>query len=371
MAGKAQAAVLTGPRQIEFQEFVLPEIGPEEGLIRMEAAGLCGTDYEQYAGHLTGTPWDITPIIPGHEIQGRVERIGAEASRRRGLKEGDRVVVEAIIPCGQCFQCAIGATTLCESGLGYGLYVRSNSAPHLWGGYATHLYLHPRALVHKVPDNIPTDILSLFNPLSNAVRWAYELPQTGIGDVIVIAGPGQRGLLSVVAAREAGAGTVIITGTKQDKHRLALAKELGADATIEVDSEDPVRRVLEITGGRKADVVLDVSAGATAPIIQAVDMVRRGGKIVLAGLKSFKPVGNLITDKIVINEIQMLGVLSAGWVSIEKAIDILKRRGHELQALCSHTLPLEEADKAVRLLGREISDGPEVVHLALTVDKSI
>ncbi|MDE0441603.1 MAG: alcohol dehydrogenase catalytic domain-containing protein, partial [Gammaproteobacteria bacterium] len=112
MADKADAAVLTGPRNFEFREFDLPDIGPDEGVLRVEAAGLCGTDYEQYTGHLAGTPWDITPIIPGHEIMGWLERVGPEAAKRWGAREGDRVVVESIIPCGHCFQCAIGKTTL-------------------------------------------------------------------------------------------------------------------------------------------------------------------------------------------------------------------------------------------------------------------
>jgi len=88
---------------------------------------------------------------------------------------------------------------------------------------------------------------------------------------------------------------------------------------------------------------------------------------VLAGLKSFKPVGNLVTDKIVINEIRLIGLLSAGWVSIERSLDILKRRGEELRPLCSHMFPLEQADTAVRALGREVDDGSEVVHIALDV----
>jgi len=369
MAEHADAAVLLAPRRFEIQEFDIPEIGPEEGVLRVEAAGLCGTDYEQYAGHLKGTPWDITPIIPGHEIMGWIDRVGAIAAKRWGVKEGDRVAVEAIIPCGHCFQCAIGSTTLCESNRGYGLYTATSVAPGLWGGYASHMYLHPKAVIHKVDPSIPTDILTLFNPLSNAVRWAYEAPNLKIGETIVIEGPGQRGLLSVVAAREAGAGTVIVTGTSQDQHRLALARELGADHVIDVSKENPVERVLQITGGKKADVVLDVSAGATQPVVDAVDMVRRGGKVVLAGLKSFKPVGNLITDKLVINEIQLIGVLSAGWSSIEKALDILKRRGPELKSLCTHMFPLEDTDKAVRALGREYDDGREVVHVGLEMKK--
>ena len=370
MSEKATAAVLTEPRSFEFQDFAIPEIGAEDAILRVEAAGLCGTDYEQYAGHLAGTGWDVTPIIPGHEIMGWIDRIGPDAARRWNVKEGDRVVVEGIIPCGHCFQCAIGATTLCESHQGYGLYASTEVPPGLWGGYATHMYLHPKVQVHKAPADVPRDVLSLFNPLSNAVRWAYEAPNTGIGDTIVIEGPGQRGLLSVVAAREAGAGMIVVTGTSQDAHRLELARRLGATATIDVDAEDPVERVRELTDGRKADVVLEVSAGATRPVIDAVDMVRRGGKVVLAGLKSFRPVGDLITDKIVINEIQLMGVLSAGWTSIEKSLDILRRRGEELEPLCTHMFPLQDADKAVRALGREYEDDTEVVHIALDIGDS-
>lgn len=367
MAEKANAAVLTGPRTFEFRDFNLPDIEPNEGVLRVEAAGLCGTDYEQYTGHLVGTPWDITPIIPGHEILGWIDRVGAEAAKRWKVKEGDRVVVEGIIACGHCFQCAIGNATLCEANLGYGLYQSTNSAPGLWGGYASHMYLHPNSLVHKVSDAIPRDVLSLFNPLANGVRWAYEAPNTQIGETVVIEGPGQRGILCAVAAREAGAGTIIVTGTSQDEHRLALAKQLGADVTINVQKENPVEVVRELTGGRGADVVVEVSAGATQPIIDAVDMVRRGGRIVLAGLKSFKPVGDLITDKIVINEIQLIGVLSAGWVSIERSLDILKRRGDELKPLCTHMFPLDQTDTAVRALGREVDEGGEAIHIGLDV----
>lgn len=367
MTEKANAAVLVAPRSFEFREFPLPDIGPDEGLLRVEAAGLCGTDYEQYAGHLEGTPWDATPIIPGHEIFGWIDRVGADAAKLWGVREGDRVVVEAIIPCGRCFQCGIGATVRCRSFQGYGLYTTTEVAPSLWGGYATHMYVHPKALVHKAPPDVPADVLSLFNPLSNGVRWACEEPETASGETVVIEGPGQRGLLAAVAAREAGAGRIIVTGTSRDRHRLDLALRLGADAVVDVDAEDAVARVLELTGGEKADVVLEVSAGATQPVVDAVDMVRPGGRIVLAGLKGFKPVSGLVTDKIVINEIKVMGVLSAGWASIEKALDILARRRDELKPLCSHMFALEDADRAVRALGRETDDGTEVVHVALDV----
>src|ERR1700716_3041548 len=143
MDKSAHAAVLTEPRNFEFRDFPIPEIAEHDGLLRVEAAGLCGTDYEQFGGHLKDTPWDIRPIIPGHEIQGWIEKIGCEASRRWRIKEGDRVVVEASIPCGKCYQCQNGRAVLCSSGMGYGLRISSSRPPHLWGGYATHMYLHP------------------------------------------------------------------------------------------------------------------------------------------------------------------------------------------------------------------------------------
>ncbi len=366
MAEQAHAAVLTEPRKFEYRDFDIPEIGSEDGLLRVEAAGLCGTDYEQFAGHLEGTRWDVRPVIPGHEILGFVERVGRDAAKLWNVKEGDRVTVESSIPCGQCFQCQIGRAVLCKGGLGYGLRLSTEVAPHLWGGYATHMYLHPRATLHRAPADVPADVMSLSNPLSNAVRWALERPGTGVGDKIVIEGPGQRGLLAVVAARAAGAGLIIVTGTRADTHRLALARELGADATIVVEDEDPVARVLDLTGGEQADIVLDVAAGSTEPIVQAVEMVRDGGTIVLAGLKNYKPIDGLITDKLVVREISMIGVLSSSWTSDETAIDIIRRNWRELQMLCTHTYGVGEAETAVRVLGREIEDGPEAVHVNIS-----
>jgi alcohol dehydrogenase len=307
----------------------------------------------------------VRPIIPGHEIQGWIERIGPEAAQRWRVKEGDRVVVEASIPCGKCFQCQRGRAVLCQANQGYGLRISSSRPPHLWGAYATHLYLHPQANVHPAPNDLPHDILSLFNPMSNAVRWAYERGKVGVGDAIVIAGPGQRGLLSVVVARAVGAALVIVTGTKHDATRLALARELGADATIDVDAEDPVARVRDLTGGRGADIVLDVSAGAVEPIVQAVEMVRPGGTIVLAGLKSQKKVSELVPDKIVIKEISLIGALASSWTSVEHSIALLQRYRADLAKLCTHAYGVDQAETAVRVLGREIVDGKDAVHVHL------
>lgn len=364
MAKTATAAVLERPREFQLRDFDIPQIGPDDGILRVEACGLCGTDYEQWQGHLKDWGGGL-PIIPGHEVIGFIEAVGERAAQRWKVKAGDRVAIEPVIPCGHCAQCVTGAYTRCEGDSGYGLYHGTKVAPSLWGGYATHLYLHPRTMLHHLPSNIASDLMTLFNPLSNAVRWVYEVGKVGIGSTVVIQGPGQRGLLAALVAREAGASCIIVTGTSKDAERLRLARQFGAQHTINVDVEDPIEAVKSITGQRLADIVLDVSAGATAPIVQAVDMVKRGGRIVLAGLKGRNALNNFMVDKVVFRELELVGVLSAGWGSCETAIRLIERLNASLQPLCSHTFPLERATDAVVALGRESKEADTVVHVTL------
>lgn len=357
----AVGAVLTAPQQLELAEIPLPEVGPDDGILKVEACGLCGTDYEQWKGEFNLSSG--FPIIPGHEAFGRIFRIGANARKRWGVDAGDRVAVESAIPCGSCEQCATGSYLRCRQPTYYGLTVKSTEAPRLWGGYATHMYLHPRSLIHPLPEHVPIGTMALYNPLTNAVRWACEVGGAGIGSSILICGPGQRGLLAVFAARVAGAKTIIVTGTSADRTRLSMARELGATATINVDTEDVVARVRELTAGKLVDVVLDVSSHAVAPIAQAIDAVKSGGKIVLAGLKGRHPLTEVYSDKIVMKEIQIVGVLSAGWSSAERAIALIDEHHAELGRLASHSYPLGDITKAVRVLGREIVDGPELLNV--------
>jgi threonine dehydrogenase-like Zn-dependent dehydrogenase len=365
--GQAHAAVLIGPRKIEMRDFALPEIGSDDGLLRIEANGLCGTDYDQYLCEFKISGFGKVPIIPGHETIGWIEKIGADASRRWKVSEGDRVVVKAPLPCGRCRQCQMGASQRCERRMGYGLYLTTDVAPSLWGGYATHLYLHPDTQLKKVPPHIPSDVTTLFNPLSGVVRWIYEIPKLRMGEHVVILGPGQRGILAALTARHAGAKTITISGLPQDAHRLALASELGADAIVDVSKDDIVERVREVTGGEMADVVLDMSAGSTEPVLQALDVARMGGRVVLAGLKNGRPINGLVTDKIVAKELQVLGGFSSTSSSLEIALEILQAHHHRLGPLCSHSFGLDDADLAVRTLGREVNDGKEVVHVSLAV----
>src|SRR5690606_9754269 len=252
MTDMVRAAVQVAPRTIELRAFPRPTIGPDDGLLRVEANGICGSDVESYRGHLG---MGRGPTIPGHEPMGIVEEVGERAAERWGVQPGDRVALEVIVPCRSCHDCLTGRYQACRHRkYGHGV-TGIDVPPSLWGGFAEHLYLTPGAVLHKIDKTLPAELAVMFNPLGAGVRWAVHLGEVGLGDTVRVRGAGQRGLACVIAARAAGAGTIIVTGLEADAHKLALAKEFGADHTIVVDgpdAEDTVERVREITDGEMA-----------------------------------------------------------------------------------------------------------------------
>jgi threonine dehydrogenase-like Zn-dependent dehydrogenase len=347
-ARTALAMVQTGTGRIEPRELALPPIGPDDALLRVEACGICGSDVEQFQGVLR-VP---LPLVPGHEPLGRIAEIGERAARRWGVSEGDRVAVETMLPCGGCRRCRGGAYHLCASRRIYS-YIPLAEAPGLWGAYAEYLYLPPTAILHRIDPSLPAEIAVLFNPLGAGFRWAVELPRLQPGDTVLVLGPGQRGLASLIACRQAGAGTVIVTGLARDAHKLALARELGADHVIDVESEDLVARVRELTGGRGADVVVEVTAFATEPVRDAIDCVTPGGTVVLAGVKGMKPVPGFVSDKVVLKEVTVRGAIGVTYEAYERAIRLIESRRVPLERLQTHRFALRDAERAVRTLAGE------------------
>ena len=362
MAADALAMVQHAPRDLREQRFALPKIGAEDALLRVEACGICGSDYEQFEGAL---PVPM-PVIPGHEPVGVIEAIGEVASRRWGVQRGDRVAVETLLPCGYCLECVQGRYRLCRGtgGMSAFGYKPVSAPPSLWGGYAEYMYLDPHALVHKMSRDIAPEIAVLFNPLGAGFRWAVDMPRLRVGETIVVLGPGQRGLASVLAAREAGAGRIIVTGLGRDDRKLALAREFGADHAIDVEQDDVVRRVREITDGAMADVVIDVTAYAVEAVTQAIDLARRGGRVVLGGTKGPKPVPNFLSDKLVGKELTVIGAFGVDWPAYESAVRLIESGRYPLERMHTHTLPLVEAERGMALLAGSVP-GEQAVHVAL------
>ena len=353
------AMVQTEARTLEARDVPIPEIDDDSALLELEACGICGSDYEQYEGVLR-VPY---PVVPGHEPLGRIAKIGDRAAQRWGVDTGDRVAIETMLSCHHCSQCLGGHYHLCDERRIYS-YIPLTEAPGLWGGYSQYMYLHPNTIMHKVDASLPAEIAVMFNPLGAGFRWAVEIPNTQIGDTVVILGPGQRGLASVVACREAGAGTIIVTGLEADARKMQLARAFGADHTIDVDNEDSVRRVKELTDGRGADVVVDVSAYATRPVRDAIHMVRAGGTVVLAGVKGYKPVEDFVSDVVVLKEITIRGAIGVTSTGYKSAIRLIESGRIALENMHTHNFDLADAELAIKTLARQVP-GDESIHSCL------
>ncbi len=358
----SRAVVQTGPRQLELRTLPLPEIDDDSALLRVEACGICGSDAEQYTGVLP-VRW---PLVPGHEPLGIIERLGDRAGKRWGVNVGDRVAVEALIPCGHCRACLAGRYQVCRGrgGMFAHGYVPLAHAPGLWGAYADYMYLDPFSIVHPVRKDLPASLAVMFNPLGAGFRWAVEIPDTGPGDTVLVLGPGQRGLASVIAARAAGADMIIVTGLARDAHKLALAREFGADHTIDVDQEDARARVHDLTRGRGADVVVEVTANAPEPVAEALRYVATGGRIVLAGVKGFKAVPDFVSDLVVVKEATIVGAFGVTSAAYEAAIRLIESGRVPLERLHTHDFPLEAAEEAIQTLAGE-RPGVASIHSCL------
>jgi len=350
--------VLEAPRTLALQELALPEIGDDDGLLRVEACGLCGTDHELY----TGTLPSGFAFVPGHESVGIVETVGARAADRWGVKAGDRVAVEVMLSCGECEKCVAGDYRLCRRhGLAdmYGL-ISVDKAPGLWGGYATHQYLAPDSSLLPVPPVLDPAVATLFNPLGAGIRWGVTVPGTGPGDVVAVLGPGVRGLSACAAAKEAGAEFVMVTGVSpHDDERLALAKDFGADLAVDVGTTDPAKAVREATGGG-ADVVVDVTAKAPAALAQAIAIARAGGTIVMAGTRGSADTPGFWPDLIVFKELRILGALGVDAPAYRAALDLLASGRYPFADLPRRCAPLEDADALVRSMAGEGDELPPV-----------
>ncbi len=350
--------VQTAPRQLELREVPIPEIDDDGALLRVEACGICGSDAEQYNGVIPVR----MPVIPGHEPLGTIAEIGGRAAKRWGVKVGDRVAVEAIIRCGHCRDCLSGRYSLCRGRgtmFGHG-YVPLSQPPGLWGAYAEYMVLDPFSILHPVRKDIPAGIAVMFNPLGAGFRWAVEIGGTGPGDTVLVLGPGQRGLASVIAARAAGAETIIVTGLARDRDKLALALELGADHVIDVEAEDAVSRVKDLTHGRGADVVVEVCSNAPEPVAEALHHVAWGGRIVLAGVKGFKSVPSFISDLIVIKEATIRGAFGVTAPAYRSAIRLIESGRVPLEKMHTHEFPLEQAELALQTLSGEAAGRPSI-----------
>src|ERR687886_282244 len=357
MSENVLAAVRTAPRTTELRD--------DGALLKVDVAGICGTDVKMYA-----KPVIEAPVIMGHENVGTIVQAGPKFVERHGLREGDRVFVEHYVACPRCGWCRMGESRHCEltdwrtnpDARRYG-YTTCENPYHLWGGFAQYMYLPWNAVLHRVPDNVSDEEAGIVTPLSNGIEWALYDAGVGFMSTVLIQGPGQQGLSQVVACKQAGASLIIVTGTSRDAARLELARTLGADATIDVDTEDALERVLELTGGKGVDVVLDCTAGAgTTPVLLGIDALKRRGGTP-PGLRARAAVPGVPLKKVTEKAITIKSARGHSYRAVELAIAQLASKRFPLHLLTTHEYGLHDVDTAIRAVGGEVGDG--VIHVSL------
>lgn len=360
----ASAAVAVAPLRTEIQRLPVPAVGHDDGLLAVEACGLCGTDWDFYTRRRGA---HLGSLILGHEIVGRVLAVGERATQRWRIRAGDRIAVEEFLPCGHCEFCFSGRPALCEATdsrserfLRYGA-TPIDVAPGLWGGFCEVLYLHPDALVHLLPPDLSPDLATLFVPISNGVRWVLKEGRMPRGGTVVVIGPGAHGLGCVVAAVDGGAARVIAVGRSRGA-RLDAAESLGAVA-IASEGTDVVAAVREATDGAMADVVVDLAPGAPDTVETALQLARKGGTVILASAKHGKPIAGFQSDLVVRNELTVKGVRGRDYESVEDALRIIRSGRYPLQRLRTHEFPLSQADQALRVQGERTD--PSAIHVTV------
>jgi len=331
-----------GPEDYRLETVPRPHAGPGEVIIRVDAAGICGSDGKCYQGgemFYGADPWVKNPVTPGHEFFGTVVELGEGAAEKHGLSVGDKAIAEQIVPCEECRYCRRGQYWMCEVHNIYGF--QKDVADGAWADY---MRFHANARVHAIPADMSLEAGVLIEPLACAIH-AVERGRIELGDTVVLAGAGTLGLLMLQVIKLKNPGRIVVTDAKAE--RLELAKRLGADVTIDVTEEDPVVRIKELSDGYGCDVFIEAT-GYPKAVQQGLAALRKLGTMVVFGVFG----SDVTTDWSVIGDRKELDLHGAhlGPYRYPLAIDYLYRGVVDADIMVTHRLPLDEYQRGIDML---------------------
>jgi L-iditol 2-dehydrogenase len=322
-----KAAVFHGPGDLRIAEVPRPQISPAEILVQVGACALCGSDLRTFRH---GARNIDKPVVLGHELSGTIVEIGAAVA---GYRPGQRVAVAPAIPCGDCIYCRRGAETMCERlrSIGY----------EFDGGLAEFMAVPASAVragcVNPVPDALSFSEAAIAEPLACVIN-GQELLNVGEGDTVVIIGAGPVGCLHAGLARERGAALVVLVDMRAERLTIAAAF---ADATIDASCEDVQTRVLELTGGTGASIVI-VAAPSHRAQEQAVALAARRGRIsFFGGLPKTDPVISLDANAVHYRELTIVGAYGSRPDHNRQALELVAGGRLAIGSLIGLELPLD------------------------------
>lgn len=355
MQSTMQAVVCHGPRDYRLEEVAVPEPGPGEVLVRVEAVGICASDLKcfdgasKFWGDQTRPAWAETEVIPGHEFVGEVVELDDAASRRRGIRRGDRVVSEQIVPCWECRYCERGQYHMCRPHDIYGFRRRTP------GAMAEYMVYPAGAIVHTISHELNPAHAAFVEPLSCALH-AVERADIRFGDVVVVAGAGPIGLGMVAGAAAKSPGCVVALDLAE--HKLDLARACGADLALNITEVDVSAEIHRLTDGYGADVYLE-GTGHPSAVEQGLSLLRKQGTFVEYSV--FKD--DVSTDWSVISDDKELDVRGAhlGPRCWPAAISMIESGRLPMGRICTHQLPVSQFREGLEL----VRDGSRSIKVSL------
>ena len=315
---------------VDLRDVEEQEIEANQVRIQVAATGICGSDIHVF--HDTINYRIRTPVVMGHEFSGIVVAKGAEAAKE--IEVGDRVTGEpGVYTCGCCEHCLSEHSNLCSERRVMGYYHDGSFAPYVT---ATH--------VHKLPDNVDFETGALTELLACCVHAVTEQVGVSAGDFVAITGPGPVGLFAALVALAEG-GTVLLCGTRADEDRLRLARDIGVQHTVDVDAQNPVDRVRELTAGYGADVVVEC-AGAGPAIDIALDLARKRGRYSQMGLPGRSV--EVDFEKIAYKELEMSGGVGQRRPAWKRALRLMETGMIPTTRLVTHEFSLDRWGRSFR-----------------------
>ena len=306
------------------------------------------------------------PLVPGHEAVGIIEEIGPRAAARWGVAVGDRVGVAPRQACGACPTCLSGDPRGCERHRGdtYGS-ISVHTAPSLWGGYGEYQYLSPDSQIVRIPGDLDPVVAAMFNAVANGIRWGAVVPKTKPGDVAAVLGPGIRGLSAAVAARDAGAKFVMLTGRGERDRATA-----GSGPTIRYRPRGRRRGRRSGRGSGRARWFARRRRrrrhgnGAHAAFVQALDLACDRGTVCVAGIHGDGDVPGFRPDVIVLKELRIVGARGTDIAEFNAAVALLASGRYPFATVPARTAGLEEMSELLAVLAGE-RDEPAPPFVAL------
>lgn len=325
------AIVQTGAEEVEVQEREKPSPGPNEVLVRVHSAGLCGSDAHAYL-YEEGYQWAPIPRIMGHEYSGKVIEVGDNVE---SFEPGQKVVEEPIHDCGQCFQCKNGQENVCQN--------FSITGMHRDGAYTDYTVTAEQHL-HAVPEAVPLEHAAITEPTSIAARCVLDQSKTTPGDNVFVEGPGPIGVLIATIADSVGAN-VLVSGLEKDtRFRLPLLEGIGID-TVDVQNQDIDEIADEQTDGLGFDVVFDATGHHTG-VEQGVERIRKGGQVVVVGIPG--DISEIFMTPVVRGEIEVNTSYGSKWRNFEQALRLMENGAIAVDEIIDTSWSTEKPEEAFR-----------------------